>query len=395
MERSTAPLPAWCARSSLATHCPRSGPTSAPVITSALWGAEMNFAPNTVWCDPIYHDVSRWHEFLKTPPNFGTFYWQIVEQMTEYALSIADGRFLVGITDLHGNYDILASLRGSEELCVDMIEEPQLVAAAAMHAARGFNEAFRRQWAQISPKQNVGTCWTPVYHPGPAFVPSCDFWCMVSPKMGRELVLPSIVEEMRLLERSIFHLDGPQALPQLDALLGLPNLNAVQWIYGAGQEPAGKWLDVYRKIVAAGKSAQVVADDGADALKVLDALGPKGLWFTINKPFESARAAREFLADFAPPLRPHPARSFPMTAPSHRDNFLRMLHGEKPTRLPFDIPVTPPIVDVIEKNKGTRDVAAAFNTLLWRYWSAHSVRPRRLARRLQADRRRRPRGCRD
>ena len=59
-----------------------------------------------------------------------------------------------------------------------------------------------------------------------------------------------------------------------------------------------------------------------------------------------------------------------MPALSHRDNFLRMLRGESPARLPFDLPVTPPIADVIEKNTGTRDITAAFD-LSFRGVGAH------------------------
>ena len=46
---------------------------------------------------------------------------------------------------------------------------------------------------------------------------------------------------------------------------------------------------------------------------------------------------------------------------THRQNFLAMLTGNHPTRFPFDLPMTPPIVDRVAKDKGTRDVAAAFD----------------------------------
>jgi len=86
-------------------------------------------------------------------------------------------------------------------------------------------------------------------------------------------------------------------LPHLDLTLALPGLNALQWVYGTGRGPAARWLDVYRRARAAGKSLQVIATNATDALTVLQALGPAGLWFTIDEWFESAGEAESFLRE--------------------------------------------------------------------------------------------------
>jgi len=86
-------------------------------------------------------------------------------------------------------------------------------------------------------------------------------------------------------------------LPHLDLTLALPGLNALQWVYGTGRGPAARWLDVYRRARAAGKSLQVIATDATDALTVLQALGPAGLWLTIDEWFESAGEAEAFLRE--------------------------------------------------------------------------------------------------
>ena len=43
-----------------------------------------------------------------------------------------------------------------------------------------------------------------------------------------------------------------------------------------------------------------------------------------------------------------------------RDNFSRMMSGREPRRLPLDIPVTPPVADLIAEHTGQRDPALAF-----------------------------------
>jgi 5-methyltetrahydrofolate--homocysteine methyltransferase len=51
-------------------------------------------------------------------------------------------------------------------------------------------------------------------------------------------------------------MDGLGQLPHLDMLLAMERLNGVQWCPGDGAE-MDRWIDVYRRIFAAGKKAQV------------------------------------------------------------------------------------------------------------------------------------------
>jgi hypothetical protein len=204
----------------------------------------------------------------------------------------------VGLTDLHGNYDILASLRDPQALCEDLVDCPDLVRRAGRRCAAGFVEMFRRSWERIRPSGYGSTCWLHSYHEGPSYVPSCDFWCMVSPQIGREWILPDILTEMAPLERSIFHLDGPTSLRHLDLLLErMPNLHGVQWVYGAGSGPATRWMDVYRRIVGAGKCVRVEAETPREAMEILEELGPRGLWLVVFQPFDTVASAQAYLAD--------------------------------------------------------------------------------------------------
>jgi len=274
-------------------------PNIGPEITATLYGCELEFGETTSWSTPVVHDPSDWDRIASAQPDFSNPYWQTCEAMTKLASERCAGRYLVGLTDLHGTYDILAALREPMVLCTDLLDCPELVDRAARNVARGFAAAFARNWALVNATGQGAICWTPCYHAGPAYVPSCDFWCMVSPAMARDLIYPTLVTEMAGLERSIFHLDGIQALPHLDLTLSLPGLTALQWVYGVGHGPAARWLDVYRHARAAGKSLQVMATDANDALTVLRELGPAGLWFTIDKPFDSIGEAESFLREVA------------------------------------------------------------------------------------------------
>jgi hypothetical protein len=103
---------------------------------------------------------------------------------------------------------------------------------------------------------------------------------MISSRMFDEVFLPGLVEECRHMEASIYHLDGPNALRHLDSLLAIEELNAIQWVYGAGRGRASDWLDVYRRCQAAGKGVQVPMQlDELDTF--MQHLRPEGVWINL------------------------------------------------------------------------------------------------------------------
>jgi hypothetical protein len=102
---------------------------------------------------------------------------------------------------------------------------------------------------------------------------------MISPQMFDEFFLPGIAEECRALEASIYHLDGPNALGHLDSLLGIKELNAIQWVYGAGHGRASDWLPVYKRCQAAGKGLQLNLEANEFDLFMRE-LRPEGLYIS-------------------------------------------------------------------------------------------------------------------
>jgi hypothetical protein len=201
----------------------------------------------------------------------------------------------VAITDLHGNYDILAALRDPQMLCMDLIDCPDLLQSIGLHVTNVYTQAFERNYALLKDAGLPCATWTYLYHDGPAYIPSSDFWCMVSSQIAQETILPLIVTEMKLLDRSLFHLDGPQALRHLDMLLDMPDLNAIQWVYGDGDGPAANWIDVYKRIQDAGKSIQLLAQTAEDALKVMEQLKPQGVWAYVFETFDTVDDAKAFI----------------------------------------------------------------------------------------------------
>jgi len=267
-------------------------PNVGPEVCSTIFGCELEFAETTSYSKPV---VSSCREILQLSPNLENPYWNTIRRGTELSLQLGTGKWITGLTDLHTNGDLLASLRDPEGLCLDLADDVESVRAACDHVTKSFPLMFDDLWDRIRSAGQPCTTWTPVLHAGRSFVTSCDFICMISPEMFQRTILPSIVQEMRFLERNIFHLDGPGALKHLDALLELKELDGVQWVHGASQGPGARWIDVYRKVQAAGKCVQVLCCDVSDAQAIMEHIRPQGAWLDVGGSYEE-QEIRDFLA---------------------------------------------------------------------------------------------------
>jgi hypothetical protein len=283
------------ARSYVAETLPVFMPDVGPDLTATLLGAELEFGENTSWSTHPVTEFDEWETVLMQEPDFDNPWWRAIENMTRLALDRGAGEILVGLPDLHGAYDMMVGLRGPEDLCLDLMEEPERVERTALHMADIFNRAVARAWAPLQAAGMPATSWTHFLHDGLAYVSSCDFWCLISPDMARRHVVATIAREAAPLQRSLFHLDGPDALRHLDWLLQCEQVHAVQWVYGAGKGPASRWLDVYRKCLDAGKAVQVLAETPDDGVAAWNALGSQGVWITLMQELESEEAARELM----------------------------------------------------------------------------------------------------
>ena len=98
-----------------------------------------------------------------------------------------------------------------------------------------------------------------------------------------------------MLNTSIFHLDGPDAIRHLDALLELKELDAIQWVPGDGNPPARAWLAMLNKIQRAGKSVWISASP-EDVHAILEELRPEGLMIHVEGTFPSLDEGESFIA---------------------------------------------------------------------------------------------------
>ena len=122
-------------------------------------------------------------------------------------------KVIVDITDLGGNLDIAASLRGTQNLLFDLTDYPERV----KNVTAKVNELWFRYYEELAgiiQKYARGTSsWMNIWCPGRWYPLQCDFSAMISPEMFEELAAPYLAEQCRRLDHSIFHLDGPGEIP--------------------------------------------------------------------------------------------------------------------------------------------------------------------------------------
>jgi hypothetical protein len=249
-----------------------------PEILATLYGAELEFTADSSWAKPVFHSC---RDILKAKPNFDGPYWSWMRKITDLSIEMGKGKWITSITDLHTHADLLAALREPQELLIELIDDYDAVKQAIRHVAPLWDVAFGEPAEKILKAGMPTMSWTPTPHVGRGCVLQADFICMVSPEMFQDVFLPGLVYEIEHLDRSIYHLDGPNALQHLDTLLACPKLNAIQWVYGAGNEPAARWIDVYKRIQAAGKGMQIFCVNIEDALKVAEHVKPNGCFFEV------------------------------------------------------------------------------------------------------------------
>ncbi len=250
-------------------------------LFSSYLGAELTYTEYTPGKPPFEytswakHFVERWedHVFRFDPENA---MWKRTVALVDHALSESNGEYMVGFPDIIGSIDCLAAIRGTENLCMDLLDEPEIIKQKLDEASTVFKQVYDRLHEILYRCQFCAPATLPVWHPGRYFVHINDFTCMISPEMYEKIILPDLQDELDFLDASIYHLDGTGALKHLDFLLENPKLKAIQWVPGEGREGAERWIPLYKRIQNAGKNIYLYCKPG-EVETILNELSPGGL----------------------------------------------------------------------------------------------------------------------
>lgn len=254
-------------------------PNLGPEIFSAWAGCPYAFGKTTTWSKPCIHDWEADSDRAVVDMKHPLF--EKIETFTRLLLEQGKGKYIVGLTDFHPGGDHLAALRDPENLAFDLLENPEFVKAKLSSSYDEYFKVFDYFVDLLKSNDQPIATWTPLTARDCMYVPSNDFSCMISQDMFREFFLDGIIRECKHYKNSIYHLDGPNALRHLDDLLDIPELNAIQWVPGAGHEAISEWMPVYKKVLSKNKSIQILEVHPSD-LPLLMELPSKGVWLCMS-----------------------------------------------------------------------------------------------------------------
>ena len=260
-----------------------------PGSLAAILGANLEGREDTIWIreNAGFDGTIVWDE--NNP------WWQLHLNLLKSCKAKAQGNYLVGCPDLVEGLDVLASLKGSDHVMLDMMMDPETTLQQLQAINDVYFKVFDRIYDLINVDGEMAFCYFSIWGPGKVAKLQCDISIMISEEDFRIFVWPFLREQCDRLDYTLYHLDGVDAIRHLDAVLELENLNAVQWTPGEGQPQGGNacWYGLYRKILQKGKSVMANWVQLDELKPLLDNVGNQGL--NIQMDFKTEREIEEAL----------------------------------------------------------------------------------------------------
>jgi hypothetical protein len=131
--------------------------------------------------------------------NFSTEgeYYKKVLELTEVAFQKCGNKFIVGYTDLHPGLDCALAWRGINNLCMDLIMDPENAQKLFDLSTEHFLEVYNVYDDLLKANHTPSSTWINIPVPnGRMHIPSADFSFMISPEDFEKYGLPILKEEV-------------------------------------------------------------------------------------------------------------------------------------------------------------------------------------------------------
>jgi hypothetical protein len=278
-EWQTAELDYYLSRSSFLADIPAVANTQlGPGSLAAILGGVLEGGENTIWIHP---NPNQRDDIVFNHENAA---WKLHRDLLKHCKERSRGNYYVGMPDLMEGLDILAALRGTDTVLMDTVAEPDLVESQLGQINDIYFKVFDELYEIIREGDEMAFCYFSLWAPGKMTKLQSDISIMIGVEDFRHFVRPYIREQCQKIPYTLYHLDGVGAIRHLDALLEIEELKAIQWTPGINEPQGGnpKWYDLYRKILAGGKSLMASWVQVEEIQPLLDAIGAEGVHLMID-----------------------------------------------------------------------------------------------------------------
>ena len=249
-----------------------------PGSLAAILGGVFEGGEDTIWIHPN-PDFTDEIVFNPEHPN-----WILHKELLKACKAKANGHYFVGMPDLMEGLDVLAALKGMDRVLLDTVMQPEILEQQMQQINDIYFKVFDELYDIIREGDEMAFCYFSSWAPGKMSKLQSDISTMISQDDYRRFVQPFIREQCQKIDYTLYHLDGVGAMHHLPALLEIEELNAIQWTPGVGEPQGGspKWYDLYKKILAGGKSVMACWVTLDELKPLLDHIGVDGIHLEMD-----------------------------------------------------------------------------------------------------------------
>ena len=249
-----------------------------PGSLAAILGGVFEGGEDTIWIHPN-PDFTDEIVFNPEHPN-----WILHKELLKACKAKANGHYFVGMPDLMEGLDVLAALKGTDRVLLDTVMQPEILEQQMQQINDIYFKVFDELYDIIREGDEMAFCYFSSWAPGKMSKLQSDISTMISQDDYRRFVQPFIREQCQKIDYTLYHLDGVGAMHHLPALLEIEEMNAIQWTPGVGEPQGGspKWYDLYKKILAGGKSVMACWVTLDELKPLLDHIGADGVHLEMD-----------------------------------------------------------------------------------------------------------------
>ena len=249
-----------------------------PGSLAAILGGVFEGGEDTIWI----HPNPNYTDDIVFNPNHPNYL--LHKDLLKACKQKAQGHYYVGMPDLMEGLDVLAAIKGTDQVLLDTVMQPEVLEHQMQQINDIYFQVFDELYDIIREGDEMAFCYFSSWAPSKMSKLQSDISTMISVDDYRRFVQPFIREQCQKIDYTLYHLDGVGAMHHLDALLEIKELNAIQWTPGVGEPQGGspKWYDLYKKILAHGKSIMACWVTLDELRPLLDNIGGDGVHLEMD-----------------------------------------------------------------------------------------------------------------
>ena len=250
---------------------------------AACYGSPAKFTKTSVWYPAVIEDWNTWEWQFDPATNEA---WQQILAIVKHLLAQNNGRYFVGKPEIGNAGDVLSLMRGMDKLSLDLLDHPEAVENGIAVLSDTWVTLMEQVYQMTTAVNDQGDvlAWMGLWAPGKMDQIACDFSSVISASMFKEFFVPEIEKMGNWCEHGVYHLDGPPCMKNmLPTLLGIQQIDAIQWTPGAGSPPtySPQYIPQYKKIQESGRKLYLLAKPH-EIEDLLAELAPNGLYLRTD-----------------------------------------------------------------------------------------------------------------